>query len=405
MIRSLKRKFVILAMVSISLLLAVIVSGMNIINFRATVAEADEMLRLLSDNRDSFPNFPRRAIPPGMSLEAPYEARFFSVLLDESGNAAEVHTTRIAAVDRETAVEYARQAVQDGGIRGFVEEFRYMIAQEGEHSRVTFLDCGRKLHAVRIFLQGSVVMSLAGLTVLFAVMMFSAERIIRPVAESYEKQKRFITDAGHEIKTPLTIINANAELLEMDIGENECLSDIRQQAKRLGALTNDLVYLARMEEAENKPELLDLPISDIVQETAADFKAIAQAQNKELTADIEPMLSMRGSQKELRQLVSILMDNAMKYSPEQSPVHIGLKKTGRLLRLTVKNRAVSPLEAEDIKHLFDRFYRADSSRNSSTGGHGIGLSIAQAITAAHGGKIQARSDTGQELEITVSFPL
>ena len=171
MIRSLKRKFVILAMVSISLLLAVIVSGMNIINFRATVAEADEMLRLLSDNRDSFPNFPRRAIPPGMSLEAPYEARFFSVLLDESGNAAEVHTTRIAAVDRETAVEYARQAVQDGGIRGFVEEFRYMIAQEGEHSRVTFLDCGRKLHAVRIFLQGSVVMSLAGLAVLFAVMM------------------------------------------------------------------------------------------------------------------------------------------------------------------------------------------------------------------------------------------
>ena len=404
MIRSLKRKFVTLAMVSLSLLLLLIVCGMNIINYKAVVAEADEMLSLISDSRGVFP-IPHAKIPPGMSPEAPYESRFFSVIIDNGSGDMDVLRDRISAVDRESAVAYARKVLSAGAEQGFMDDFRYAVLREENFTRITFLDCGRKLHAFRVFLQSSVIMSLTGLLAVFALMLFFAERIIRPVAESYEKQKRFITDEGHEIKTPLTIINANAELLQMDIGENECITDIRQQAKRLGALTNDLVYLARMEEEENEPELAACPISELVQDAATDFKAPAMAQNKELITDIEPSICLKASQKELGQLVSILLDNAIKYSPEGSRVLLILKKSGRSLRLSVKNETLSPLSQEDIKQLFDRFYRADSSRNSSTGGHGIGLSIAQAIVTRHNGKIQARSENGSELEITASFPI
>lgn len=404
MIRSLKYKFVLLSMLSLCLLLCLIVTGMNVMNYNAVVAEADEMLSLLSENRGMFP-MPRMKIPRGMSPEAPYESRFFTVLLDKSGTPLEVITERIALVDRDKALDYAARVMDEGRAQGFMDEFRYAVKAENEHIRITFLDCGRRLDAFESFLRSSILMSLCGLAAVFLVMMFSAERIIRPVSEAYEKQKRFITDAGHEIKTPLTIISANADLLELDMGENECLTDIRQQTKRLSALTNDLVYLARMEEADIRPHMVELPLSDIVAETVASFKAPAQAQGKELVCDIEPLLSMKGDHKSLEQLISILMDNALKYSPGGESIFIRLKKSGRQLQLAIRNKTLAPMDGESLKHLFDRFYRADASRNSSTGGYGIGLSIASAITSAHSGRIQAKSEDGSELEITVMFPI
>lgn len=404
MIRSLKYKFVLLSMLSLCLLLCLIVTGMNVMNYNAVVAEADEMLSLLSENRGMFP-MPKMKMPRGMSPEAPYESRFFTVLLDKNGIPIEVITERIALVDREKALDYASQVIAEGRAQGFMDEFRYSVKSENEHVRITFLDCGRRLDAFEAFLRSSIVMSICGLAAVFLVMLFSAERIIRPVSEAYEKQKRFISDAGHEIKTPLTIISANADLLELDMGENECLTDIRQQTKRLSALTNDLVYLARMEEADIRPHMVELPLSDIVAETVASFKAPAQAQGKELVCDIEPLLSIKGDHKALEQLISILMDNALKYSPAGESIFIRLKKSGRQLQLAIRNKTLAPMDGESLKHLFERFYRADASRNSSTGGYGIGLSIASAITSAHSGRIQAKSEDGSELEITVMFPI
>ena len=404
MIQSLKRKFVLTAMLALCILLACIVTGMNIMSYNSVVKSSDAMLSLLSENRGIFP-MPKGMMPRGMSPEAPYESRFFFVIMDGAGETVEVITERIAAVDDEMATDFAYEVMERGAERGFIKHYRYLVISEHGFKRITFLDCGRDLQSFYVFLRSSIAMSLLGLGLMFLIMMFSAQRIIRPVAEGYEKQKRFITDAGHEIKTPLTIISANADLLELDIGHNECISDIRQQTKRLTALTNDLVYLARMEEVDKLPELVELPISDIVQETAAGFKALAQAKGKDLVTDIEPMLSIKGEHKALEQLISILLENAIKYSPEGEQISLSFKNSGKALRLVVKNRSIVPLEPENIKHLFERFYRVDASRNSSYGGHGIGLSIASAITTAHGGKIQARSENGNELEIIVTLPL
>ena len=265
------------------------------------------------------------------------------------------------------------------------------------------MDCGRKLALFRNFAMFSVSISLFGYVVTAILICFFAGKFIRPVAESYEKQKRFITDAGHEIKTPLTIIGADVDLLKMDYGENEYLDDIENQVKRLSGLTGDLVHLARMEESQKSLSMIEFPVSEIVRETAAPFQTLAKSQNKELVLQIQPEQSLCGNEKSVSQLVSILLDNALKYSPEGSTIRLNLEKQGRKLILKVSNLCLTPVTEEDLHHVFDRFWRADPSRNSETGGHGIGLSMAQAIVIAHGGKINATLQGENEFLITAVF--
>ena len=238
----------------------------------------------------------------------------------------------------------------------------------------------------------------------FILMVLLSEKIVKPISDSYEKQKRFITDAGHEIKTPLTIIDADAEILEMDYGHNEWLKDIQTQVRRLTALTEDLTLLSRMEEGKGVGEMIDFPVSDVVNETAQSFQAPAKMQNKDFIIDIEPMLSFRGSEKSIRQLVSILLDNALKYSPEGGRVEISLRRQNRSLCLKVYNTAQN-IDTENLDRLFDRFYRGNESRSGETGGYGIGLSVAKAITNSHRGKINAASKDGSSLTVTVILPL
>ena len=207
------------------------------------------------------------------------------------------------------------------------------------------------------------------------------------IAESYEKQKRFITDAGHEIKTPLTVIAANVDLLEADIGENECLSDIREETARLSSLTGDLVSLSRMEEAEGAILKTDFPVSDLITEEANTFRAPITAQKKNFSVQVSPNLTMNGSPGAIRQLISILLDNALKYSPEGGGIALSLTASKKELLLTVSNTTKEVMREEELPRLFDRFYRADESRSRATGGSGIGLSMAQMLVSRQKGKL------------------
>lgn len=343
-------------------------------------------------------------MPGGMSPELPYESRYFSVLLDASGNAALADTGKIAAVDSTRAVEYAKSVWREGRFRGFADQYRFLSLPVGTGTRIIFLDCGRSLDNCRSFLMTSCGISLAGLAAVFCLILLFSGRIIRPVSESYEKQKQFITDAGHEIKTPLTVIAADADVLEMNIGENEWLQDIRRQTKRLTELTNDLIFLSRMEE-QDELQMLDFPVSDAVEETARAFQALAVTQNKRFILEIQPRLSINGSESAVRQLVSILLDNALKYSPEGGEIALRLNKQARSLRLEVSNTCEEKLETEKLERLFERFYRADSSHSTQTGGYGIGLSIARAIVTAHKGKISAAGQAENLLTITALLPM
>lgn len=407
MIRKLRRKFIILALTALFVLLAVIVLGMNLLNYRSVVKDADTTLTILSENGGTFPVVTEGRpwwLPANMSQEILYESRFFSALLATDGEVVYADVSQIYMVDQDTARDYIQTALDDRADGGFVEDFRYMLVTEGQYMRITFLDCGRKLDLFHDFVFQSILIALIGYVVTAVIICVLSHRFVRPVAESYERQKRFITDAGHEIKTPLTIISANVDVLEMDIGENESLSDIRQQTGRLRDLTNDLVYLSRMEEAGGTLPMVDFPLSEVVTDASAPFATLAASQEKELVCGIEPMVSLCGNDKAISRLVSILLDNAVKYSPKGSRIELNLQKQGRHVLLWVGNKCSTPVTEENLRHVFDRFYRTDASRNSETGGHGIGLSMAQAIVNEHGGKIGATSPDGESFVVTASFP-
>lgn len=424
MIQKLRAKFIALSMMSLFVLLAVIVIGMNVINYNTVVVEADETLAYLSENRGAFPKFEEmgslevketfdkerppepwfggpRELPPGMSPEKPYETRYFSVLFGKSNEVIQADTGKIKAVGTEQAIQYAEHVMECENEKGFLDIYRFVRTKEAEKTRVTFLDCGNSLKAFRSFFMISLIMACAGYGVFFFVILFCSRKMIRPVAESYEKQKRFITDAGHEIKTPLTIIKADTEVLEMEVGENEWVEDIQKQVERLTGLTNDLVYLARLEEVDRDMPMLPFPLSDVVSETAASFHGLAQMQGKEFHCEVTPMLSIMGNEKAIRQLVNVLLDNALKYSPEHGYVSIQLERQGRTIQLRVQNTTREPISKEQLGQLFERFYRLDGSRDTKTGGYGIGLSVAKAIVTAHGGKIQARYEEETGLSILV----
>lgn len=414
MINRLKRKFVALATVFMFILMAVLLLIMNTVNYYGVVSETNSVLDVLSvpdapfldGNRPPEPkdmDDMKDFMPPGMSPEVPYESRFFAVTVSEDGEVVQSDLTRIVSVDGDSAKEYINKALRSKKERGFIGNFRYSKTSDENGTRILFLDCGRMLDSFRSFLWISVAVGLLGCVIVFIAFMLTAGRLVAPIAESYEKQKRFISDAGHEIKTPLTIINANVDLLALD-GEKEELSDIRKQTERLTDLTNELVFLSKMEEAEHSLQKIGTPLSDLVSEEANAFRAPALSKNIAFDVDVEPGIVIEASPDALRRLLSVVLENAVKYTPSDGKIKLRLSTNRKAAVISVVNSLNDRIEEKDLQHVFDRFYRADASRNSQTGGHGIGLSTAKAIAEAHGGSIAASTTDGSDFGITVTLP-
>lgn len=433
--------------------LTVIIGTINIMNYRSVTSSADEVLAMLEANGGAFPDpfgkggigkeFPGASetqntenltVPgpgsftkrgKGISPETPYESRYFSVTFSADGTITDVDASRIAAVDETAAENFATTVYESGKARGFRGDYRYLVystddsgnnvndmaangngndAGAGDSTKDTsdtmsgpaartvilFLDCSRSLDNFRTFLFVSILVSALGMAAVFLLVFLLSRRVVKPMEESYNKQRQFITDAGHELRTPLTIIDADVSVLEMDIGKNEWIDDVKTQTKRLSGLTNDLVYLSRMEEGSSQLQMIDFPVSDVVSEIAGSYRARAQVEEKEFKADITPMLNLCGDEKSISKVVNILLDNAMKYSSDHGQISLTLHPhgKGKGVELVVTN-TVDGMDEQTIAHLFDRFYRGDSSRNSEKGGYGIGLSIVAAVVAAHKGKVSA----------------
>lgn len=408
MIERLKRRFALLAVLALTALVALMVSGMNVISFLSIVGEADGTLAFMAENRGRFPE-PGIGGPPelpnGMSPELPYESRYFSVSVSPDGHIMQPETSMVVSVDRDKALEFAQKALDRRRDRGFIGSYRYMRYTEGTNTKILFLDCRRSLEDFTSYLYAGAAMSAVGILVLYLVVLFFIDRILRPVRESNEKQKRFITDAGHEIRTPLTVILANAELLRLELGENESVEDIRSQAQRLSRLTGDLVELSRMEEWARDIPMEELDLSGLTEDAVLGFRQGFRAKGIECERSVEEGITVRGDGKSLSRLLELILDNALKYSPERGRVTVALLARGRFAELTVSNDTAVPVPEEAIPRLFDRFYRADSSRSSETGGFGIGLSVVRSVAEAHSAKVKAGTDGKGRFFLTVSFPL
>ncbi|MDO4938714.1 MAG: HAMP domain-containing sensor histidine kinase [Lachnospiraceae bacterium] len=411
MINRLKKKIIILSTVGALVLMTMLVAIMNIINYTTVVAESDSVIDTVSQPNAPFfkdkkpPKMDMKEfLPRGMSPEVPYESRFFMVNVNEDGEILESELSRIISVDTDMAQEYITEAMATDRERGFIDNFRFVKTKDERGTRITFLDCGRKLNAFYNFMWTSIAIGILGCVIVFVFFVLASEKIVKPISDSYERQKRFITDAGHEIKTPLTIINANVDLIESENGENECIEDIRLQTRRLTGLTNDLVYLSRMDESGIEIPKEEFSVTETVKETAQSFNAPAVAKKLEYRTDIQDGISMKGYPEAMRHLTSVLLDNAVKYTQFGGTVRLSLKQDKKQIILSVYNTVEIPVTREMMPHLFERFYRTDASRNSETGGHGLGLSIAQAIVENHKGKISAATSDGSDIKITAEFP-
>ena len=433
MIRKLRKKFILAAVVSVFLVLSVLIGAINVLNYRSMVKDADSTLQMLAENGGAFPrqmfrpddlppmreDRPEENIPPpadarGSGFEGPpggfgelaYQSRYFAVWFDAEGSISRISLDNIAAIAEDDARTLAERVYAQGGEKGFAEEYRYKRSLSDGETMLLFLNCQRELGTFRGFLYASILISLVGILGVFLLLLLFSGRIVRPIAESYEKQKRFITDAGHELKTPITIIQADADVLESELEEenNEWITDIRRQTHRLSELTGELIYLSRMEEENVSLQTEEFSLSELTEETALSFQSVARSQGKDFRLSVTPGLNISGDEKAVAKLVSILLDNAMKYSPEGGWVELSLTKAGRFARLSVKNSSL-PMETGNADRLFERFTREDRSRNSETGGFGLGLAIAKAVTEAHRGSIHAVSEDGRSLTVTADLPL
>ena len=399
MIKKIRRKFILIAMCSVFAVLTLIIGIINVVNYVQVVNNADKLVDVILDGNGGFggediPSGGETERPrPPMSPETPFETRYFGVELNNDGQVVSVNVDKIVAVSEDEAKEYAVKLNQRGSTSGFYGNYRYGVKSTVFGGKLyIFVDCTRELVGFNNFLWISIAVGISGYAVVFLLVYVLSEKILTPITESYSKQKQFITDASHDIKTPLTIISADAEVLEMQHGSNEWTASIKSEVKRLTALTEKLVFLARMDE-DNALKITDFSMSEAVAEMVNSFEAVALSHETPLVCSIQDNISYCGDEVMIRQLVSLLIDNAIKYSETKEQIEVKLCEVFNKLQLTVKNKN-NNLPDGSLDYLFERFVRTDASRNSETGGHGIGLSVTQSIVNAHKGKITAKKEKG-----------
>lgn len=353
MIKNLRKRFIFAAMASTFGVLFVIMSILNIANYARMVSRADDTLSELVDNNGQFdrrdflkekvktnadsqpPDKPDGKSNDKFSPETPFQTRYFSVVVSD-GAVESYSLDNIAAVDESEAESYALKILGDSSDSGFTDIYRYRVADCEDGTRIIFVDCRQELESFRNTLVYSVGVSLLGFLAVFMLVLFWSKKIFKPVAESYAKQKRFITDASHEIKTPLTIIDANTEVIEMVNGESEWTKNTRDQVKRLTALTNQMVALSRLDENPEPKEKAKFDLSDVAYEVIDHFSSLSEVRGKKISADIEDGIKYVGDENSIRQLISILVDNAMKYAVESADISISLKRDGRKVKFVLK---------------------------------------------------------------------
>lgn len=422
--RRLRRKFILVAMGAVTVVLTLIIAGINIVNYSHVCKMADARLDYILAGKDGFDWGDEPKDDPangkdagdsqagvrirhfeGMTAESPFDTRYFTVSI-AGGQVTDVNTARIAAVGAKRAARIAAGLYSKGWTSGFSGNYRYTVAVQDDETTYVFVDCSRELASFHSFLSASVAISCIGWLAVLAIVAGASGAVIRPMVESYSKQKRFITDASHEIKTPLAVIDAANEVQEIEGGESEWTQSIHEQVARLTALTERLVFLARMDEGSAGFTMTSIDLSEAVDKEAAPFGSVAVSRGKRLATSIASGVRAHADAAAVAQVVELLLDNATRYASEDSVIELSLRAVSRgqgkgAVELVVSN-AVDELPEGDLDRLFDRFYRADVSRSSKTGGSGVGLSVVRAIAEAHGGSASVCGH-GNQITFTVRF--
>ncbi|MCD7867373.1 MAG: HAMP domain-containing histidine kinase [Clostridiales bacterium] len=336
---------------------------------------------------------------PSESMETPAgkqtEVRrltFYSVAFSPDGQVLDVDSGSSALLDNSYLSSQAATILALHKTSGIHMDWVYYIETEGDATLVVLMDNSVMNANIRTLFQYTLIFGALTLVLLFLVSLFLSRRIVQPLEESYRKQKQFVSDADHELKSPLTVINTNLDLLEQEKGPSRWLGNIRHESRRMSGLVGQLLELARTEEAA--PPMERLNFSRLVTGNLLPFEALAYEKNLTLESEIQENVFVNGNPEQLENLISTLTDNALSYAPEHTAVRVRLCAYPEELLFSVSNEG-KPLSEEQMDSIFDRFYRADEVRSGDSGHYGLGLAIARAAVLSHHGKIQVSCQEGR----------
>ena len=385
-------------------ILMVLMIELGVVNFIMANSVRDEItgfLDYVSAAGGYLPDYrliPQNEINEFITEESQYENRFFSVIVDENNNVRELNLRNVQTVSVDEAYTYALQMIEYKRTYGEFTtsdgDYYFKVSELDDGDiLVVALDSTSRMKRLNILVRFSLYIG-AGSMILFVVILtLLSGKVIQPMIESQKKQKEFITNAGHELKTPIAIISANTEVIEMTQGKSEWTESTMTQINRLSGLINDLITLAKMSE-QTSVVLSDVDYSAEAIEVAASFTSLAKSDNKTLITDIDEGIKVHAEMKGLHTLINILMDNAVKYCDEGGKITISLKEKGKSTVLTVSNTYADGKNV-DFNRFFDRFYREDKSHNSTKKGYGIGLSVAESIVKTFKGRINVSYKNGE----------
>ena len=421
--RRLRTKFIALSVASFTVVMAIIIIAINVITAVKIDSHNNNILTALSENGGDFPqkeDYEKYDFDGfAFGREMPYSTRYFAVITDMFGKVVDVRMKHIASVTRDEAVKMALDvlpgnkaiyrdanetaetlnAETDSNTRR-ENDFCYIVSFYGDGYIAVFLDVARDNYIKSTLMVASVTAGVISVLLVSAAVSLLSGTAIRPFVKTVEAQKRFVADVSHELKTPIAIISADTEVLELDVPENEWLVSIKHQVKRMSSLISDMLTLVRAEDPSSLRNIEDIDLSAAVDEITYSMRSLAEEKGRHFETYIESGITVRGEYDKIYELLSILFENMIKHSVGDKLI-VSLEKSGRDAVIKTRN-ACGQIDAPE--RLFDRFYRADASRERSSGGFGIGLSVAKAVAEAHGGKINAQVCDGY-ITFTVTLPL
>ena len=405
MFKSLRRKFITTAVGSVAVVIAILAIALNFINYYKLEERIDTTLLDASKSQALIKIFVEDGddliITKNSSSTTDYNG-FSIAKVDDSGRIIKTYRDDTLIPNQDALQSKVIEALKEGKTSGFIGSYRFLKAETNVGNLILFLNCQRELDSQHSFEKNSLLISIGVIASVFVLIVLISKRVIAPIQETYIKQKQFITGASHELKTPLAIISSNADVLEMMNGDSKWTQNIHNQVDRLTSLVNSLVVFSRMEEKDTV-ERTRFDLTNALESRIEDFNELANFQKKNIVTDIDPDLYYFGEEASIVQLMDILLENAIKYAPEDSGISVSLKKNRKYAILKVSNKAT--VQKGDLSKVFERFYRLDESRNSAIKGYGIGLSMAQLIAEKHKETIRAYAPEDGIFKIEMRFTL
>ncbi len=407
MIRTLRLKFVAICMALVTAVLAVVFLSVYFTMERSIEALSRKVLYQVA--QDAGYSGSRDFIRPEIGIDVGGDRvllPYFTVEIWGSqayvtgGTYEELEDTEAL---RDILSKCLAQSEPEGTIRSY--RLRYLRQDNGLYEKIAFVDMSMEMTILRSMMGPYLLILLTALLLLLGVSILLSRWATRPAERAWKQQRQFLSDASHELKTPLTVILSNAELLEaapLEERPARWADNIHSEARRMRSLVEEMLTLARADNPVRTAVLTEVSLSDVAADTVLAFEPVAFEAGKPLTEDIDPAVDVLGDREKLRQLTGILVDNAIKYGAEGSPIRLWLRKTDRQALLTVSNSG-QPIPPEQLSHLFERFYRMDDSRGEQSG-FGLGLAIARTIASEHKGTLRAESDA-ESTRFTFVLPL